>query len=100
MAERVKAQLALDETIVEDAELEAALEKRLRAADDVAEVRKVFEAADVEVKAGLERIGLLSTDQVVRIGRFRVSKVEIPARAVSFESKASERISIKLAEDE
>jgi hypothetical protein len=100
MPAREKDQLALDERFVNDAELEAALERRLRAADDRAEVGAVYKQADKEVKAQLERLEpAVSVDMPVRVGRFRITINEIASRHVSFTTEPSERLSIALVEE-
>jgi len=92
------AQLAIDETIVESPDIEAALERRQRAADDAAEVRGVYRKADDEVKGLLEHEEF-ADDQVVRIGRFRISRTVVAPKHVEFDSKGSNRLSIKLVDE-
>lgn len=93
----VKAQLAMDERVVKDPELEAALEARLRAYDDAAEVRRVYEEKDEVAKGLLEKLEL-ADGMVVRVGRFRVEKRFIPEKEVSFTSRSTSRLAIKLEE--
>lgn len=98
MAARAKNQLAMDERVVRDAELEDALEARLRAYDDLSEVRGVFSRKDEEARAKIDALKL-SDGEVVRVGRFRVERRYIEAREVAFSSKPSSRIAIRLNED-
>lgn len=77
-------QLALDERAITNPDLEAALERRLRAKDDVAEVRGVYKVAHAEVKKLIETVGDFPPDSALRVGRFRITKARIEARSVSF----------------
>lgn len=91
-------QLGMDERNVEDQELEKALEDRLRAADDISEIRKVYKVADAAVK---ERVGVLdlADGDAIRCGRFRVAKTAVASRAVSFETDPTSRLTISLWSD-
>lgn len=91
-------QLALDERAVTDPELEAKLEQRLRLRQDVAEVRGTLKNVDEEVQAGIKSLGL-TEDQIVRIGRFRISLKAVAERHVEFNAEATTRVSIVLADD-
>lgn len=95
MAIRDQDQLALDETLIEDEALEALLEERLRRKVIADETRKSFEEKSEEAKVEIERLEL-PAGAAVRIGRFRLTRTETPARTVSFESAPSSRVSIKL----
>lgn len=101
MASRSKTsdQLALDETTVEDNPLEAALEARLRAKDDLSEVNLVYKRAHEAAKAELARFEL-DEDTALRVGRFRITKTVIAAKTVTFETKASDRVSINVIGDD
>jgi len=94
-----QAQLGFDETVVEDAELEQALEERYTAKVDAGLARKVYdekaEAAEAEI-AKLE----MDDDSAVRCGRFRITKKAVAARSVSFEAKATSRVTITLLDDD
>jgi hypothetical protein len=100
MAARLDPQLALDERAVNDPDLESALERRLRAQDDVAEARGVFKTADDEVRTGLDAIPDFGVDTALRIGRFRITKTHREGGLVSFERKASDRIAIGLIDED
>ena len=99
MARTLKAvdQLAMDEETREDPELEAILERRLRAADDLAEVRKVFDGVDTEAKGAIERIGL-EEGVPLRIGRFRLERQSTPGGHREFDTKPSSRLKIRVVE--
>ncbi|MCI0582328.1 MAG: hypothetical protein L0227_05425, partial [Chloroflexi bacterium] len=80
----VAEQIAMDERVVDDDELNGLLEKRLRAADDKREVAKVYKAADVAAK---DKIALLALEvgQAARVGRFRITKTATEPRHVEFD---------------
>lgn len=94
---RVKdeAQLGMDEDIVEDEALEAALEEREKRKASAGAVQKLYQAADELAKAELTRLELEDGD-VARVGRFRITKSAIPGRSVTFETKPSSRVRIGL----
>jgi hypothetical protein len=93
MPARATPQLALDERAINHADLEAALKRRMRAQDDKAEAQTVFQTADDEVKGYLAKIDL-PVDSAIRVGEFRITKTHREGQPVSFERKASDRISI------
>lgn len=99
MAERtlkaLEPQLGLDEEVREDPELEAILERRLRAADDLGEVRKVYDGVDAEAKGAIERLGL-EEGVPLRIGRFRLERQSTPGGHREFDTKPSTRLKIRL----
>jgi len=87
----------MDEEVLTDPELEAILERRLRARDDVAEVRKVYAGADTEAKAAIEKLEL-EEGHPVRVGRFRVERVAVAGRHVEFDAEATSRLKIGLVD--
>jgi hypothetical protein len=93
-------QLAMDERAINNPELEKALERRLRAKDDVAEVRGVYKKAHAEVQAAIELLPDFEPDSALRVGRFRITKRHIDARSVSFETEARDQISIGLVDED
>lgn len=95
MAVQDKAQLAMDETVVEDPELAKLLEARLRAGDDKREVAGVYKLADQAAKDGIAKLDLADGD-VVRVGRFRIAKKATEPRHVSFDSAPGSRVTIEL----
>jgi hypothetical protein len=92
-------QLAMDETTIEDAGLESALEEREARKAAYSDVRKAYDEANVVALGEIEKLEL-PTGSVARVGRFRISRQDIPAGHREFDTKASSRISIRLAEDE
>lgn len=92
-------QLALDEQVIRDDELEAALELRQSSREKLAEMRKRFDLAHETASAEVAKLEL-PEGRAVRVGRFRITRTGIPARSVSFETKASSRVRISLVGDE
>lgn len=88
-------QLGMDERVVEDAGLASLLERRLRAADDKAEITATFKAADREAKDAIAKLDLEDGD-AIRVGRFRIAKASVPPRSVSFETEGTSRLTIEL----
>lgn len=87
---RPKPQIHMDDKIVQDPELEHMLEERQELKQAVSEYRKV----DKDVKSRLRSIG---TPTPYRVGRFVISKRDVSAKTVSFETQASFSFTIKLA---
>lgn len=103
MATVAKDQLALDETVVDEAALETALEAResLRIAASTA--RLELARADELAKGEIARVigpALNEDGAVFRVGRFRVERKTSKAMSVSFETQAKDRISIGVVKDE
>ena len=88
-------QLGMDERVVEDKALSDLLEKRLRLADDKAEIGKTYKAADTEAKDAIAKLDLDDGD-AVRVGRFRITKRRTEATHVEFERGGTSRIQIEL----
>jgi len=83
----------MDDTIVENAELEKLLEDRQELKESVASYRK----AD---KAAKDKIGSIETPTPYRVGRFIISKQDVAAKSVSFETTESYRFTIKFIGEE
>ncbi len=87
MTTTVKAQISMDDRIIQDPELEGLLERRLDAQTLATDYRK----ADKKCK---DRIKSMSVQMPFRVGRFLISKKEVPGRSV--ETKDSISIKIKV----
>lgn len=98
MALRAVPQMAIDEAVVEDAKLEAALESRQRSKQEASDARAEFSKADEHAKSLLGQLEL--GEGPVRIGRFRIEQKTTPARSVSFDTEAKTRIAIALVGDD
>jgi hypothetical protein len=94
---RSQPQTSLDEHVVEDAELERALEERETLKARAAKARKAYTEADEWAKGMLGRHDL--DEAPLRVGRFVVSALELPGRAVAFETSPSRRITIAVRDD-
>jgi len=88
-------QTGMDETPLDKKVLSDLLERRLRAADDVAEVRKTFKEADKAAKAAIEKLDL-ADGQAIRVGRFRITRSAVAARHVEFDTDPTSRLTIEL----
>ena len=92
MAVATQPQIAIDERVVESAELEAALEGREVARAALSEARAAFKAAD-EPARGL--IAALELDESpVRVGRFRLVVRKVEGRSVAFDTDPTSRLTI------
>lgn len=97
MPTRVKEQLAIDEKVIEDKELERLLEERQKVRDEMAEVRADLAKANEAANGAIAKLEL--PDGVpVRIGRFRLTRVEVDARHVEFDTDARSRVRIAVLE--
>lgn len=96
MAAEENGQTALDERVIEDAELEKILEDRQVAKGAAGEARKKVEGLSAMAD---ERIGPLnlSDGDVVRIGRFRLTHKHVAEAERAFTVPARDQTTIKLA---
>lgn len=90
MVTKVAAQIHMDDNIVENAELEELLEARQELKESVSEYRK----AD---KSAKDKIRSIEAPTPFRVGRFLISKRDIPAKSVSFETTEGSGFTIKIA---
>lgn len=90
-------QLGFDEQTIDDPAIEAALEERLKRKHSYDAVRKTYEAANEIATAKIAELEL-PEGGAVRVGRFRITRQEIPAGHREFDTKASSRIRISLAD--
>ena len=93
MTTRKRPQSHMDDTILDDPELEKLLEEREELKPSAADYRK----AD---KSAKERIKAIETPTPYRVGRFVITKQPRPGRHVDFDVQDGFRFDIKLAEDE
>ena len=94
----VQPQLGLDERVVEDEALLAALDEREAARTELGQARLAYKKLHQEVSSRLERMDL-GIDTAIRVGRFRITKTSVPGRHTEFDTNPSERVTIKLWED-
>lgn len=95
MSVAAQPQIALAERIVEDAELEAALEAREQAKDAAGKARKTFTEADDAAKARIRDLEL--GDTAARCGRFVIAESSVAGRSVAFDTDPTTRLSIRVA---
>lgn len=89
-------QTAMDEQVIDDAEVEAALEEREKRKSSLDAVRKIYDGAHEAAVAEIAKLEL-PEGGAARVGRFRVTRQEIPAGHREFDTKASSRIRISVA---
>jgi hypothetical protein len=99
MAPKPQSQTALDETVLDDRELEKILEDRERAKGAASEARGKFTTVDEIARAKITDLGLTDGD-AVRVGRFRVTQSRVEARTVNFETQPTSRLKINATDDE
>jgi hypothetical protein len=92
-------QTALDERVIEDAELEKVLEDRQVAKGNAGEARKKYGTLDELAKGKIADLQLEDGD-AVRIGRFRISQSAVAPREVAFETNATSRLTISADSEE
>lgn len=87
-------QTSIYETTIENADLEAALERREQAKAKAGAARGEFKQADDHAKALIENLDL-GDDAPVRVGGFVITRRQVPGGVVSFEKNASTRTYIR-----
>jgi len=100
MAVALDPQLALDEKAVEDPDLLAALERHLRAKQDVAEAAAVVKAALEDIQRELAKHPKVTVDTALRVGRFRLSIRLVEASHREFDVAEREQLKIGLVGDD
>jgi len=90
-------QLGMDEQTITDEVIEEALDEREKRRASARAVRKQYTEAHVKAVALIERLEL-PEGGVARVGRFRISRLSIEARTVSFETEPTSRLSISVAD--
>jgi hypothetical protein len=98
MAVDLEPQLAIDEQAITDPDLEAALERRLRAKDDVAEVTGSYKRAHEDVLGLLAKHPPIPEDAAYRVGRFRIAVRHVEGRSVEFTTEPRNQLTIGLVD--
>jgi hypothetical protein len=96
---RAVEQTAFDEQVIEDEEIEAALEDREKKKASLDAVRKIYDGANEHAILKISELEL-PEGGAARVGRFRITRQAIPAGHREFDTKASSRIRISVASDE
>lgn len=95
----VDAQDGLFDQLVENAELEAALEDREKRNNSRLELTRQFKEADTKAKGILATLVDIEEGTVVRVGPFRIEKSPVKAKSVAFETGPTSKLSITRADD-
>ena len=90
MSGKVDEQTSMDETVIENEELEQLLEERQDLKQSVSDFRQKDKAAKTIIQ-GIE------TPTPFRVGRFVIKRSAVAEKSVSFETQASFRFDISLA---
>lgn len=91
-------QLELDAEVVDDPELERALEDREKRKASKSAVTAEYREADEAARALINRLDV-DANTIIRCGRFRITRTVVAARTVSFETEPAQRLTIS-ADDE
>lgn len=92
-------QMAFDEQVIEDAEIEAALEDREKKKHSLDAVKKIFDGAHEHAMLKISELEL-PEGGVARVGRYRITRTAVPAGHREFDTKASSRIRIGLVNED
>lgn len=92
-------QTGMDEQVIEDADIEAALEERAKRKASLDAVRLTYDEAHDKAMAELQKLEL-PDGAVARVGRFRIERRHIAAGHREFDTKASSRLVISLPSDQ
>lgn len=92
-------QLALDEKVVNDGELERLLDARGKAKDEASLAAARARTAHEAVQAKIDALDI-GPGAAVRIGKWRIEYRSTPARSVSFETDAKEGFRISPVGDD
>ena len=96
---RAVEQTAFDEQVIEDEEIEAALDDRERKKHSFDAVKKIFDGAHEFAMAKISELEL-PEGGAARGGRVRINRTAVPAGHREFDKKASSRIRISVAGEE
>jgi hypothetical protein len=100
MPARPTAQLGFDETLLDNPELEAALEARLKRKHSRDELQRELKEAHDAVIGLIELHKIVMPEEgAIRVGRFRLTRAVSAARSVSFETEEKSRIKIEADDD-
>lgn len=100
MSASLDPQLALDETAITDQDLEAALERHLRAKQDLQEASGVVRSAREDIDRELAKHGELTEGRVLRVGRFRLESRFVEGGHREFDTSDRHQLSIGLVDDD
>ena len=92
MATRIRAQIHMEDNIVNNPELEAGLEERQVLKESVSDFRKV----DKRAKAKIQEV---QTPLPYRVGRFIIARQTVAAKSIAYETSEGARITIKTVDE-
>jgi hypothetical protein len=90
-------QLAFDEKVIEDPDLEKALEEREKVKAQRSALNAKFKEKHEQAVELLDELDV-TEDTVIRCGRFRVSKSHVDSRSVEFTTSPTKRLTISTVE--
>lgn len=98
-------QLGIDEKVIQDPDIEQALEARQRAKDERAEKNLAVKNATEKVKSLIARLEMPDPSDeaspcVVRVGRFRITKRFVKGKTVSFATEDRVQLTFGLADEQ
>jgi hypothetical protein len=98
-------QLGMDERVIQDPDIEQALEARQRAKDERAEKNLAVKNATEKVKSLISRLEMPDPSDedkpsVVRVGRFRITKRFVKGKTVSFATEDRVQLTFGLADEQ
>lgn len=96
---RDRNQLAIDETIVDDDDLAAALDDRQKKREALGAVNLDYKQADTRARALVDRLEL-PDGRAVRVGKWRIERKFVAGGSVAFERGPKSRVTITPAIDE
>ena len=92
-------QTSIYETVIENGDLEQALEKRQQLKDKAKAANKLARDADAVARNEIEKLEL-GLDAAVRCGRFVVALRAVAAKEVSFTTDPTTRLTIRKLDDD
>lgn len=96
MTTEVGGQLGLDEQVVDDPSIEQLFETRERARERATEARVEAKAAHDAAMAALLEQADIPEGGALRVGRFRVTRTDVPPRVVAFETEPTSRLLVQV----
>jgi hypothetical protein len=90
-------QLAFDEKVIDDPDLEEALEDREKVKSQRSALNAKFKEKHEQAVELIDELDI-TEDTVIRCGRFRVSKSPVAPRSVEFTTNPTERLTISTVE--
>lgn len=93
MPQRMKGQVGMDETVVDNPQLEQLLDARYAQLEARRQVAQAFSEADEAARAALAELDI-AEGTALRIGAYRITKTTSAARHVEFDTEPKTRLRI------